>query len=67
MPVQSPDYMAYLLRLWSVRDVDAIQWRASLEDAQTGERHGFADLDRLCEFLQERFTDAGDASLTLNN
>jgi hypothetical protein len=54
--------MAFLLRLWCVRDADAIQWRASLEDAQTGERQGFANLERLCEFLAQSCTNASDTT-----
>jgi hypothetical protein len=46
-------YRAYLLRLWRTEDEDARPvWRASLEDARTGERRGFADLARLCAFLE---------------
>ena len=67
MVAQSPEYMAFLLRLWCVRDADAIQWRASLEDAQTGERQGFANLELLCEFLVQRCTNASDTSLTSGN
>jgi hypothetical protein len=46
-------YIAYLLRLWQVdgRDGQPV-WRAALEDARTGERYGFADLTRLCAFLE---------------
>jgi hypothetical protein len=49
-PKQS-DYQSYLLRLWRVRD-DGKNWRASLEDVQTGELHEFAKLADLIEFLQ---------------
>jgi hypothetical protein len=46
-------YIAYLLRLWQVVGSDGQPvWRAALEDARTGERHGFADLTRLCAFLE---------------
>ena len=45
-------YHAYLLRLWCVATNDEVAWRASLEDPHTGERHGFASLDRLFEFLK---------------
>lgn len=62
MAAQSPEYMAFLLRLWAVREADVLQWRASLEDAQTGERRGFADLERLCEFLEQRCTPTDEAS-----
>jgi hypothetical protein len=43
------NYHAYLLRLW--RESSAGQWRAWLQDASTGERHGFAGLDTLLRFL----------------
>jgi len=46
-------YRAYLLRLWRTDDERGSPvWRAALEDARTGERHGFADLARLCAFLE---------------
>lgn len=48
-------YRAYLLRLWQADGEDGRPvWRAALEDARTGERHGFADLARLCTFLEEQ-------------
>ena len=44
---------SYLLRLWSEwRDGRWVQ-RASLEDAHTGERMGFADLESLFDHLRE--------------
>lgn len=46
--------MAFLLRLWCVKDEDGVVWRASLEDAHTGERKGFADVQSLFAFLNER-------------
>jgi hypothetical protein len=46
-------YRAYLLRLWQADSDDGHPvWRAALEDARTGERRGFADLARLCTFLE---------------
>jgi hypothetical protein len=46
-------YRVYLLRLWQIEgDDDRPVWRAALEDARTGERHGFADLARLYAFLE---------------
>jgi hypothetical protein len=52
---ESRRYRAYLLRLWQVvGDDGAPVWRAALEDARTGERHGFADLSQLCAFLTEQ-------------
>ncbi len=43
------NYHAYLLRLW--RESPTGQWRAWLQDASTGERHGFAGLTTLLGFL----------------
>jgi hypothetical protein len=54
MTDQSPDYRAFLLRLWRVDEVDGVQWRASLEEPNTGERRGFASIERLCAFLEEQ-------------
>ena len=46
-------YRVYLLRLWQAEGEDGCPaWRAALEDARTGERRGFADLARLCAFLE---------------
>ena len=47
-------YLAYLLRLWQVRCEKGLVWRASLESTRAGERWGFASLDELFDFLQER-------------
>jgi hypothetical protein len=46
-------YRAYLLRIWRVQSERGPLWRASLEDARTGERRGFPDLEALYGFLQE--------------
>jgi hypothetical protein len=46
-------YRAYILRLWQAEGEDGrLVWRAALEDAHSGERHGFADLARLYAFLE---------------
>ena len=47
-------YVAYLLRLWQVREQAGWGWRASLERAGTGERKGFADLDSLFAFFRDQ-------------
>lgn len=47
----SPDYQAYLLRLW--RETTDLPWRATLEDPHTGRRQGFADLSQLIAFFQQ--------------
>ena len=43
-------YHALLLRIWRVESEGA--WRASIEDAHSGERRGFSDLTALLSFLQ---------------
>lgn len=45
-------YLALLLRFWRVDSGGQSVWRASLEDAHTGERRGFSDLLALQGFLQ---------------
>jgi len=47
-------YLAYLLRLWQVRDKGQTDWRVSVENAHTGERLGFAHIEDLIAFLRER-------------
>ncbi len=44
----TPAYHAYLLRLWRTSEA---HWRASLEDAHSGERLTFATLGQLSDFL----------------
>jgi hypothetical protein len=53
------DYHAGLLRLW--RDGPGGAWRASLQDAESGERVGFADLERLFAYLQRLTSEAPSA------
>ncbi len=52
MRKQERPYLAYLLRLWQVRDKGRVGWRASVENAHTGERRGFACLADLFTFLE---------------
>jgi hypothetical protein len=54
MRTQEPRYFAYMLRLWQVGSDEGLTWRASLESPRTGERHGFASLEALFEFLREQ-------------
>jgi hypothetical protein len=44
-------YRSYLLRLWR-ESPEGEPWRASLQSAISGERHGFADLDGLFDFIR---------------
>jgi len=43
-----------MLRLWEVSNDGELAWRASLESPHTGERNGFADLEALFGFLEEK-------------
>jgi hypothetical protein len=61
-------YLAYMLRLWRV-DGESALWRASLEDARTGQRYGFANLDLLYQFITQqvsRNAEAGSAATKPN-
>ena len=68
MTGEQPGYRAYLLRLWQVRSGGQLEWRASLEDVRSGERHGFATLDLLITYLWQhsRRTDHPDEELPAN-
>lgn len=48
-----PSYRSYVLRLWQERGGQSPLdvWRFSLEDPQTDQRHGFADLEALTAWL----------------
>jgi len=54
MSSEKQRYLAYMLRLWQISGEDRPTWRASLEDAQTGARQGFASLDALFAFLKDK-------------
>jgi len=50
-----PRYGAYLLRYWEVRSERPGQpssWQFSLEEAGTGELHGFRNLEALLAYLE---------------
>jgi hypothetical protein len=48
----NPANRSYLLRIWS-DDADSARWSCSLEDAHTGARRGFANLDELFAYVIE--------------
>ena len=54
MAAERDQYQAYMLRLWQDQGEAGPQWRASLESPHTGERRGFASLEALFAFLEER-------------
>ncbi len=55
-------YLSYLLRLWLPDNAGRPIWRGSLEDPNTGNRLGFADLSSLFEYLQRQTEDPSSAS-----
>ncbi len=61
MTTRPPRYRAYLLRLWDANPRGPPAWHASLEDAHTGERRGFADLEQLLAFLTAAIGDGRNA------
>ncbi len=52
-------YHAYLLRIW--RDDEQSPWRAMLECTHTGNRHNFADLEKLVSFIQNSSEEGNNA------
>ncbi len=54
MTEKSRQYLAYMLRVWSIKDDQKVLWRASLQNAQTSERRGFASLEDLFEYLRSQ-------------
>jgi hypothetical protein len=56
-------YLAYLLRLWQVRDEGQTGWRASVENVHTGERLGFASLTELWAFLEKEIGEAAQSQV----
>ena len=51
MPTPEPDYHSFLLRMWLVRDGVEVQWRASLEEVQSGEIQGFSNVREMLAYL----------------
>lgn len=47
-------YQTYLLRLWRAQCKGRWQWRASIVDPRTGERHWFASLEQLFAYFGEQ-------------
>jgi hypothetical protein len=64
MPTKTPQYLIYLLKFWQVETEDGPTWRAVVEDPQSDERKGFADLNKLHAFLTQKL--AGTAQLPSN-
>lgn len=61
-PGWRPLYHSYLLRLWAAEEQGQLVWRASLQNARTGEQLSFSTLERLFLFLQDQAVSSGDES-----
>ncbi len=48
---KQPTYRAYLVRFW--QEGDAV-WRGTVEDPHSGQRHAFADVEQLLDFLRRQ-------------
>jgi hypothetical protein len=55
-----PLYRSYLLRLWAADEQGQRVWRASLQNARTGEQLCFSTLERLFTFLQDQAVSRAD-------
>lgn len=59
-----PRYQSYLITMWQERGQDSDNlggWRFRLEDPHTGERRGFANLEKLMAALEQEMANAGTA------
>ena len=55
----TPNYLAYLVRLWRESETN---WRGTLENPHTGQRHAFASIEELLLFLKQQTSDDSDES-----
>ena len=49
-------YHSFLLRLWRVKEEHRYEWRASIENIESGEKRGFTSLIELQEYLAQMTT-----------
>ena len=51
----------YVVTIWQERSASSdgpVVWRFGLEDARTGDKYGFTDLEQLMAFLKTQMADA---------
>ena len=56
-----PRYRSFLITMWQERSRDkdvSVVWRFRMEDPNTGQRRGFADLEGLVAALQQEIEDS---------
>ena len=44
-------YYSFLLRLWQVKEDGGQEWRATLENVESGEKRGFTNVEDLLAYL----------------
>lgn len=44
-------YYSFLLRLWQVKENGGQEWRATLENVESGEKRGFTNVEDLLAYL----------------
>jgi hypothetical protein len=54
-------YLSYLLRMWQTSDGRETVWRALLQSPDGKERHGFASLEELTDFIKDQAERSKDA------
>jgi hypothetical protein len=54
------NYLSFLVRLWREKNTDKAMWRIALVNLQTDERRGFADFERLVDYLKEELRGGAD-------
>ena len=57
-----PQYQSYLLRVWAEDPQSELPWRIALINPQTGGRRGFADFERLVDFLRGELPGESDVT-----
>jgi hypothetical protein len=46
-------YYSFLLRLWQVKEDGGQEWRATLENVESGEKRGFTNVEDLLAYLSQ--------------
>ena len=46
-------YYSFLLRLWQVKEDGGQEWRATLENVESGEKRGFTSVEELLAYLSQ--------------
>jgi len=60
-------YLAYMVRLWAVHRNSDVLWRASVENAHTGERLAFEDMESLCRYMNAKVAEVSAAPQSESN